>query len=66
MKTPTENLTCKSCGLQVMQLAEHPRWKGVPMGPNSAELQWYCREKEPCELAFRQAIQKAERAWSRG
>jgi hypothetical protein len=63
-KVPIENLTCDSCGLTVMMQAEHPTWKGVPMAPNSAELRWFCNEKEPCEKAFKVAIQQAERAWS--
>jgi len=65
-RVPTENLKCDSCGLEVMQKAEHPNWKGVPMAPNSAELRWFCREKEPCEKAFGRAIGEAEHAWSRG
>lgn len=64
-RTPTENLRCESCGLEVMMKAEHPLWKGVPMAPNSDELKWFCREKELCDDAFRRAVERAEMAWSR-
>jgi len=60
-----ENMKCESCGLEVMQKGDHPSWKGIPMAPNSAELRWFCREKEPCEDAFQSAIREAERNWSR-
>lgn len=62
-KTPTENMTCASCGLTVMMKGEHPTWKGVPMAPNSSELKWFCNEKLPCKEAMMKAIAQAERAW---
>lgn len=65
-RVPNVNLKCESCGLEVLDKADHPTWKGVPMAPNSAELKWYCREKEPCEEAFNAAVKEAESAWSRG
>lgn len=65
-KTPTENMTCDSCGATVMMKAEHPDWKGVPMAPNSSELKWFCNEKLPCKQAMARAIEEAERAWGGG
>lgn len=65
-RVPDLIMECASCGLRVMGRAEHPQWQGVIMAPNSAELQWYCREKEPCIDAFEVAAREAARAWLGG
>lgn len=65
-RVPDFIMACASCGLRVMGRAEHPQWQGIKMAPNSAELQWYCREKEPCIEAFEAAAQQAARAWLGG